>query len=124
MLDDDIPYSESEAEIGPSLEEGEIQDCGGMSFVCSNGKFNAKVPAISSHAYENIGYFFFEQKGRPVWVKYHGKWGVISPSGDQLIPFLYEDVEPFEEDHPEYTWVSLNGQWGLIDYGNVQYWDD
>jgi hypothetical protein len=53
-------------------------------------------------------------------VQMSGKWGFIDINENVVIPFMYDDVEPFINGSAE---VILDGGWYLIDKENHDAWD-
>ncbi|TZF86319.1 WG repeat-containing protein (plasmid) [Pedobacter sp. BS3] len=57
--------------------------------------------------------------GRKAAVKQNGKWGYIDRDGKEIVPFQYDEANPFEgnghNDKNDRAIVKLNGKWGIID---------
>lgn len=51
-------------------------------------------------------------------VKWDGKWGYINKLGDEVIPFIYDDADNFDEDM--LAAVKVGGVWGAIDITGAQ----
>ena len=122
--DDEVPLTPDDLDddlyCTPLMVEGEISTYAGVEFRFSGGKYRALDETVSTESYDALDDFW----DGLIWVQKNEKWGAIDPSGEEIIPCMYEDMEPFDEDHREYTLVLLNGQWGIIDQHNVQYWED
>lgn len=104
---------------GISPEEGGVYEYAGVKFIYVNRKYIYLDSSVSSDVYEALSDFL---EGL-IWACKDGKWGAMEPTGKQVIPFMYEDAEPFDEDYPEYTFVALNGLCGVINRKNEQYWE-
>lgn len=111
---------EMEGDDGVPPEEGTVYEYAEVSFMYSNGRYILPNVSFPSQPYESLANFF----DGLVWAKKEGKWGTLTPSGMQVIPFMYDDVEPFDEDYPTYAFVLLNHRWGVINRNNIQYWED
>ena len=124
MYEDELLCIDSDEEMegtdGIPPEEGQIRSWAGVDFKFSNGKYQAVDKRISVETYEFLGDLW----DGLIWVCKDNKWGAINPSGKQIIPCMYEEIAPFDEDHPEYTFALFKGRWGIIDHDNMWYWED
>lgn len=102
---------------GFTPDDGWMDEYAGVKFIFVNGKYICADSSVSILAYDALSNF----KDGLIWACKDGKWGAIEPTGKQVIPFMYEDAEPFDEDYPEYTFVALNGLCGVINRKNEQY---
>ncbi|MGA3014483.1 MAG: WG repeat-containing protein [Bacteroidales bacterium] len=48
-------------------------------------------------------------------------WGFIDKTGKEIIPFIYDWVEPFSNG---LSWVAYNGKCGFIDKYGTEFWED
>lgn len=108
-------------------EEGYVGEWCGVKFKFQGDKFRALDQTISTEFYDNLSDFW----DGLIWVLKDGKFGAIDPAGKQIIPIMYDNLEPFgdEEEYDKegfiYTYVELNDQWGLINNRtNEQFWED
>ncbi len=104
-------------------EEGTILDYVGVDFLFINNKYMALDENISTDTYDFLSDFL----DGLIWVCKEGKIGAIDPTGKQIIPCMYEEIFPFEDDEHDryYTYVKLNDKWGVIhNRTNEQYWED
>lgn len=125
MQEDILPCMDYDEEVegtceGPPLDEGEICTYAGVDFIYSRRRYRALDASISTEVYEGLGDFW----DGLIWVVKNKKWGAIDPSGRQVIPCMYEEIEPFDDDYPDYTFVVFQGRLGVINHNNVQYWED
>ncbi len=104
-----------------SPEQGTVSQYCGVDFIFKDGMYQFIDQKISSEHYEIVFPYYFNNL---LWVKKHNKYGVITTDGKQVIPFMYDAVDFYDEDFPEYTFVELDGKWGVINWKNVQYWED
>lgn len=109
-----------EGSDGFTPDDGWMDEYAGVKFIFVNGKYICEDIAVSSVAYDALSDFW---EGL-IWACKEGKWGAMEPTGKQIIPFMYEDAEPFHDDYPEYAFVCSNGQLGVINRDNLQYWED
>lgn len=114
------PDYDEECSHPPPPEEGTVFTCGGVAFRYANEQYKAVDETLSGEAYEAVGLF----KEGLIWVQKNKKWGAITSLGKQTIPCMYDDIEPFDEDLPEYAYVYINNKWGIINHDHIQYWED
>jgi hypothetical protein len=119
--DDELPLALGDSDDSLCLmsppEEGEMGTYAGVEFRFSGGKYRALEETVSTESYDALGDF---REGL-IRVRKNKKWGAIDPSGKEIIPCMYDEMEPFDEDYPEYTLVLLNGQWGVIDQNTMSF---
>ena len=70
-----------------------------------------------SHYYQQGGYVFSEGLAG---VKKDGKWGFVDYSGNNVIPFIYDEVFNFSEG---FAWVRKDRKWGLVDKFGITTFD-